>query len=105
MPKNPRPVRRSVLRLTHLEVRRAPAVFNMPAGDITAFRIAVTASNTNNEPDTINLAAGAIYTFGAGTDLPPDPADGGNALPTVLTDTNNAVNTLTVIVNGATMVG
>src|SRR6516225_9689575 len=100
MPKNHKPFRRSALRLTNLEDRLAPAVFNIPAGDIAAFRAAITTSNTNNQSDTINLAAGATYTF---ADVA-DAADGGNALPSVVTDTNNASNTLTINGNGATLV-
>jgi len=99
MPKTFKPFRRSVLRLTHLEDRLAPATFNIPAGDIAAFRAAITTSNINNQPDVINLAAGATYTF---VDVA-DAADGGNALPSVLTDTNNIVNTLTINGNGASL--
>ena len=99
MPKNHKPLRRSVLRLTDLEDRVAPAIFNIPAGDIAALRSAITTSNINNESDVINLAAGATYTF---ADVA-DPLDGGNALPTVKTDTNNVANTLTINGNGATL--
>lgn len=90
--------RRPVLRLSNLEDRLAPAVFNIPAGDIAAFRAAITTSNSNNQPDTINLASGT-YAF---TDVA-DPLDGGNALPSVLSDTNNVVNTLTINGNGTTL--
>jgi hypothetical protein len=100
MPKTYKPFRRSVLRLTHLEDRLAPAVFNIAAGDIAAFRAAITASNTDNQSDTINLAAGATYTF---SDVA-DTADGGNALPSVVTDNNTTTNTLTINGNGATLV-
>jgi hypothetical protein len=100
MPKTHKSLRRSVLRLTALEDRLAPATFNIAAGDVAAFRAAITVSNSNNEPDIINLAAGATYTF---SDVA-DPLDGGNALPTVQTDTNNIVNTLTINGNGANLI-
>ncbi|HTK78027.1 MAG TPA: choice-of-anchor Q domain-containing protein [Gemmataceae bacterium] len=100
MPKTHKPFRRSALRLTNLEDRLAPASFNIAAGDIAALRAAIITSNNNNQPDVINLAAGGVYTF---SDVA-DPIDGGNALPTIQTDTNNIVNTLTINGNGANLV-
>ena len=81
-----------------LEDRLAPAVFNIPAGDIVAFAAAINASNVNNQPDVINLAAGSTYTF------PTPPFFGGQeALPPVVRDFGNPVNSLTVNGNGATL--
>jgi predicted outer membrane repeat protein len=75
-----------------------PAVFNVAAGDTAGFIAAINASNVNNQPDTIELAAGSTYTFSAVA----DPADGGSALPTIVRDTADA-NTLTIHGNGATL--
>jgi predicted outer membrane repeat protein len=75
-----------------------PATFNIAAGDTAGFIAAINASNINNQPDTIELAAGSTYTFSAVA----DPADNGNALPTILRDTADA-NTLTIHGNGATL--
>ncbi|HEY1377481.1 MAG TPA: right-handed parallel beta-helix repeat-containing protein [Gemmataceae bacterium] len=95
-----RPARRPTARLwaEPLEGRLTPAVFNIPPGDTAALVAAVNASNLNNQPDTIELAAGSTYTFTAAADL----ADGGSALPTILRDTADA-NTLTIHGNGATL--
>jgi predicted outer membrane repeat protein len=82
-----------------LEERLAPAVFNIANGDIAALRSAILTANANNQADTINLAAGGTYSFADAA----DPADGGNALPTIFTDTNNAANLLTINGNGATL--
>ena len=49
-------------------------MFNIPAGDTAALVAAINTSNINNEPDTIELAAGSTYTFTAAA----DPADGGS---------------------------
>src|SRR5436189_4173410 len=60
---------------------------------------AISTSNANNQPDSINLAAGGTYTFSGVA----DPADGGSALPSVLTDSGLSTNTLTINGNGATL--
>ena len=74
--------RRPRLALEALEGRTAPAVFTVANGDAAGLIAAISASNTNNQSDTINLAAGGTYVFGAAADA----ADGGSALPSVLTD-------------------
>src|SRR5436305_1910241 len=55
-------------RVERLEDRLAPAVFNIPDGDVGALIAAVSAANVNNQPDTINLAANGTYTFAAAAD-------------------------------------
>ena len=51
------------LRLLDLEERLTPATFNIPNGDTLALIAAITASNTDNQPDTINLPSVGTYTF------------------------------------------
>src|SRR5437867_260832 len=83
----PRPAtarRRPRLALEPLEDRTTPAVFNVANGDVGGLIAAINASNTNNQSDTINLAAGGVYVFSTAADA----TAGGNALPSVLTDTN-----------------
>jgi hypothetical protein len=81
-----------------LEGRVVPAVFTIADGDTAAFIAAVSASNADAEPDTINLAPGGTYTFTTRADT----SLGGNALPTVGFDVATA-NTLTINGNGATV--
>jgi len=90
------------LRLEALERRDVPANFTIPNGDVTAFINAIKASNTNNQDDTISLAAGGIYTFTTVADT----AENGNALPSILPDQlaiNSVGHTLTINGNGATL--
>jgi Right handed beta helix region len=58
---------RSRLQLESLEDRAVPTTFNIANGDVTALLAAVNAANGNNEPDTINLAAGGVYSLSAGS--------------------------------------
>src|SRR5262245_3297169 len=74
-------------RVEPLEDRLAPASFNLANGDVPGLVTAITTSNGNAQPDTINLAPGGTYTLSVvdnGTDgntgLPAILADGGNAL-------------------------
>src|SRR5437764_6390080 len=90
----PTPARRP--RLETLDRRDLPANFNIANGDVAAFVAAINTSNTNNQADTINLAANGSYSFAAAADA----ADGGNALPSVVLD-GSAANTLTINGNGA----
>src|SRR6478735_4161721 len=93
------PPRVAKLWLLDLEERLTPATFNIPNGDTLGLIAAITASNTDNQPDTINLASVGTYTFtnfAAGETV--------NALPKVLRDTNNDANTLTINGNGASLI-
>jgi len=86
------------LRLTNLECRLAPAVFNIANGDVNGLITAIKTSNTNNEPDIINLAPGGTYVFTTTV----DPTLG-TALPSITTDNANTANTLTFNGRGATL--
>jgi CSLREA domain-containing protein len=55
------------------------ATFNIANGDVTAFKNAITAANTNGQDDIINLAAGGTYTLTT-------VDNGANGLPIVRTD-------------------
>lgn len=88
--------RRIRLNLQSLENRDVPATFNIANGDTAGFIAAISTCNTNNQADTINLAANGTYTFTAAADA----AEGGSALPTILRDTADA-NTVTINGNGA----
>jgi predicted outer membrane repeat protein len=90
------PARRPRLALQSLEDRTVPTVFNV--GNVSDLIAAINTSNTNNQSDTINLAAGTTFTFGSVQDT----TDGGSALPTIQTDSGLAANTLTINGNGAT---
>ena len=91
----PAPVR---LFLESLEERDCPAVFNIAAGDVAGLVAAITTSNTNNQADTINLAANATYSITAPNNT--SVGDGTNGLPIVALDTA-IVNSLTINGNGA----
>lgn len=69
--------------------RAQAAIFNIPAGDGTALRQAITDANANSEADTINLtfAAGQPYTFTTAV-------EGNQALPSITTE-------MTIVGNGA----
>jgi hypothetical protein len=84
--------------LETLENREAPAVFNINNGDVPGLIAAITTANTNNQPDTINLATGGVYNFASG--YAPDGL--GTALPQINADGSTA-NTVTVNGNGATL--
>jgi hypothetical protein len=90
---NARTNRRSRLTLQSLENRDVPATFNIANGDTAGFIAAIGTCNTNNQADTINLAANGTYTFTAVADA----TEGGSALPTILRD---AADTNTVTING-----
>src|SRR5437868_6422196 len=64
-----------------------------------SFPAAINACNVNNQPDTIELAAGSTYTFSAAAEA----ADSGNALPSILRDSGLDANTVTIHGNGATV--
>lgn len=74
-----------------LETRVAPAVFNVPAGNVPALAAAITTANGNNQPDTINLGGGT-YNLAA-------------ALPALMQDNGNPANTLTINGNGSSVAG
>src|SRR5262245_10165020 len=90
--------RRTRLSLLALEDRLTPAVFNIPDGDTAALIAAVNTVNTNNQPDTINLATGGTYTF---TNVA--LAGSGTALPQIGLDGGNPANSVTINGNGATV--
>jgi len=93
------PSRRALrLHVLELEGRLAPAVFNIPNGNVAAFVTAVKACNANNQPDTINLAIGGTYTF---TDEA--VAEEYTALPQIALDRANPANSVTINGNGATL--
>ena len=95
--------------LEALESRETPAVYNVPNGVISMTPVqtstgvftagladAITASDSNNQANTINLAATGTYT--CSTTLGP----GGTALPAITLNGSTA-NTLTINGNGATI--
>ena len=84
------------LSLEQLEERDCPAVFDIAAGDVAGLIAAINTSNTNNEADTINLAAAATYSLTTINNS--NLGDGG--LPVVALDTS-AANALTINGNGA----
>jgi hypothetical protein len=84
------------LNLDELEERCCPAVFNIAAGDVAGLIAAITTSNTNNQADTINLAAGATYSISTVN----NSALGDGGLPVVALD-GSAANSLTINGNGA----
>ncbi|MFL5328023.1 MAG: beta strand repeat-containing protein [Gemmataceae bacterium] len=86
---------RARLRLDTFEDRVVPATFTIPNGDIAALRNAITASNSNNEPDVIDLATNGVYNF-------TDAAVTGSALPVITPDTADSANTLTINGNHST---
>jgi hypothetical protein len=99
--RRPRPFPRARLAVRRLEDRLAPATFNIANGDIAGFIAAINTCNTNNQADTINLAAGGTYTFAD------DVNNTGNALPAVNADGNSAAssaaNTVTIDGRGAVL--
>jgi hypothetical protein len=81
-----------------LEDRTVPAVFNIANGDVAGLIAALKTANINNQADTINLAAGGIYTVKGVNDT----SIGATGLPSILFDGSTA-NTLTIHGNGATI--
>src|SRR5262245_43826484 len=81
-----------------LEAREVPASFNIAPGDVAGLITAINTSNVNNQPDTIDLAAGSTYTFNGAADA----NEGGSALPSIVLDGVTA-NGLTLNGNGATL--
>src|SRR5687768_5470856 len=73
------------------------AVFNIPDGDVDALKNAMTAANTNDETDIINLAANGNYVLTA----PDNTTNGPNGLPLVDNDVDGL--DLTLNGNGATI--
>lgn len=82
--------------LEELEKRDCPAVFNIGAGDVPALIAAINVSNTNGQPDTINLAPGSTYTL---TTVNNNNL-GAGGLPVVALD-GSTDNSLTINGNGA----
>lgn len=74
------------------------ATFTIPCGDVPALITAITTSNSNNQPDTIELAAGCTYTLTAVHNTFGSP----NGLPVISVD-GSSVNSLTINGNGATI--
>jgi|WetSurMetagenome_2_1015567.scaffolds.fasta_scaffold81699_2 hypothetical protein len=72
------------------------AVFNISNGDVAGLIAAITTANTNSQADTINLAAGGLYTLSVVNNTSTGPT----GLPTILTDGGNG---LTINGNGATI--
>ncbi len=73
--------------------------FNIPDGDIYALKNAISFSNTNNVPDTINLATNGTYTLTtADNDI-----GGPNGLPVVEKDLADPQVDLVINGNGATI--
>ena len=70
------------------------ATFDIANGDVTAFKNAITAANTNGQDDVINLASGGTYT------LTTVDNNGANGLPIIRTDGGHA---LTINGNGTTI--
>lgn len=89
--------RSKALKVWSLEAREVPANFSVAAGDVAGLIAAINTANVNNQPDTIDLAAGSLYTFSAAADA----AEGGSALPSIVLDGSTA-NGLTFNGNGAT---
>jgi hypothetical protein len=77
-----------------LEGRECPAIFNIAAGDVAGLINALNIAQTNNQPDTINLAANSVYSLSAVDNL----TNGPNGLPVI---NNDGVVTLNG--NGATI--
>lgn len=75
------------------------ATFTIPCGDISALITAINTANTNNQPDTIALAAGCTYTLNAVHNT----FGGSNGLPVIDIDSSNPANSLTINGNGATI--
>ncbi|MFQ3632235.1 choice-of-anchor D domain-containing protein [Roseiflexus sp.] len=74
------------------------ATFSIPCGDVSALISAITIANSNNQPDTINLAANCTYTL-IGVD---NTDDGPTGLPVIRVDGASA-NSITINGNGATI--
>jgi hypothetical protein len=84
--------------LEALEDRLVPANFTIANGDVAGLIAAIITSNSNNQADTINLAAGGTYTLTSvdNSDLGP------TGLPSIVLD-GSLANTLTINGNGATI--
>ena len=74
-------------------------VFNILNGDVATLVTDIGIANTNNQPDTFNLATNGTYTISAAN----NGTFGGNGLPVLLLDTASALNTVTFNGNGATI--
>jgi len=81
-----------------IPVSRA-ATFAIPCGDVPALITAINTANSNNQPDTIELAAGCTYSLAT-----VDNTFGGsaNGLPVIIVD-SSSTNSLTINGNGATI--
>lgn len=77
------------------------ATYNVADGDVSGLIAAINASNANAGPDTINLAAGGIYTltYVAG----PDSFHGPSGLPIIQGPSESNPQSLTINGNGATI--
>ena len=81
-----------------IPVSRA-ATFTIPCSDVSALITAINTANSNNQPDTIELAAGCTYSLAT-----VDNTFGGsaNGLPVIIVD-SSSTNSLTINGNGATI--
>ncbi|MGC4021223.1 MAG: hypothetical protein QM734_04410 [Cyclobacteriaceae bacterium] len=70
-------------------------------GDVNALKAAITASNTNNAPDTIHLYPYSIYNLNTVDNVFVFES---YALPVILLDNYNSANKLTIFGNGAQLV-
>src|SRR4051794_27215874 len=78
------------------------AVFDISNGDITALKAAITAANTNNEDDVINLHLSVVggYSPYSLTTVDHDTGTGPTGLPMIVSDGGHKV---TINGNGATI--
>lgn len=76
------------------------ATFTIPCGDVTALITAITTANSNNQPDTIDLATGCTYSL---TTVDNTVGGSANGLPAIIVDSGNPMNSLTINGNGATI--
>ena len=83
-------------------------VFNIPSGDEAALLSALTLAQTNDQDDTINLAAGTYNTSGTTFMYTPDAAENfdltldGAAAGTTILDGGNADQVLRIVTTGVT---
>ncbi|PMP82562.1 MAG: hypothetical protein C0183_09955, partial [Roseiflexus castenholzii] len=76
------------------------ATFTIPCGDVTVLITAITTANSNNQPDTIDLATGCTYSL---TTVDNTVGGSANGLPAIIVDSGNPMNSLTINGNGATI--
>jgi CSLREA domain-containing protein len=94
------PLRLAAVVVALLCRQASAATFSIADGDVAGLKAAITAANSNNEDDTINLAAGGTYTLTAAD----NSAGGSNGLPVIGADNAlGTAHTLTINGNGATI--